>query len=315
MPVATFGSAVDGQLAAIKAGLVKECEQIATERERSLKSENDQLREEISALRVQLGLPKEAESPQKAASSNSSPAAAASNSTASGKALGRLEASAEIVTVAQIGGLSLSDDFWSRKAARPGHDHGFCQMDDDEEEQVAAENVASRYFFIVNPTGNLKLGWDVLGIPVLSWDLITIPMQVFGIEDTDVMVIMGWVTLIFWTLDVPFCFLTGFFEKKNGDLIMDPVLIAKNYMRGMFSLDMVIIGADWLSIILEAALGGGSAPGFLQNMALLRALRITRFARLMRLRKLKAKWQTIEDNIESEWVLVCEQLGYIIDVV
>merc|ERR1719359_1061845 len=108
---------------------------------------------------------------------------------------------------------------------------------------------------------------------------------------------MGWVTLIFWTMDVPCCFLTGFFDKE-GELVMEWGKIIRHYMKGMFSLDMLIIGADWIGIILEAVSSGG-APGFLSNMAMLRALRITRFARLMRLRKLKAKWQTVEDNIES----------------
>merc|ERR1719491_820222 len=116
------------------------------------------------------------------------------------------------------------------------------------------------------------------------------------------MIIMGWVTLIYWTLDLPITLLTGFFEH-DGTLVMDFRRIVKAYMHGFFGLDFTIIAADWVSIAIEEA--GSSAPPFLSNLAVLRVLRISRFVRLMRLRKLKAKWQTVEDSIDNEWVLVC----------
>lgn len=301
---------MDGQLAGIKKTLVEEVEKIAQERETVLTVENEELRKEISKLRREAGLPEagqQSEPEHKVLSTNShasSSPTSPTSSTSPGQ-LGRLEASPEIAVQVKMGGLLLHDSFWARNAARPDHDHGFCQIDDDDDNDAVESHIAQGQWFTLNPTGNIKLCWDVLGIPILAWDLITIPMQIFGIDGTDVMVYMGWVTLLFWTVDVPFCFATGYFDP-DGELIMDFRKIAKHYMRGLFGLDMLIIGADWISIIMEAVSSG--APGFLSNMSLLRALRISRFARLMRLRKLKAKWQTIEDNIESEWVLVCLNL-------
>lgn len=324
MSTGAFDNAVDRQLAAIKAGLVEECENIASSREISLRLENDSLREEIALLRQQLSVGKDSAgqgSPTRkfehealhgvADAGVTLPAVATEVQVASPgikepmtpSNKGQLEGSPEIVAVANLGGLALHDGFWSRNAARPDHDHGFCLIDDDVE--VTAPTSTKDNMFILDPTGNLKLCWDVLGIPVLAWDLITIPMQVFGIEDASVMVGMSWVTLLFWSMDIPCCFLTGYFDNE-GEIILEQKKIIHHYLRSTFGLDALIIGADWLSIILEAITDG--APGFLSNVAILRALRITRFARLMRLRKLKAKWQTVEDNIESEWFLVCLNL-------
>lgn len=154
---------------------------------------------------------------------------------------------------------------------------------------------------LLDPSSHTKLTWDVIGIPVLAWDLITIPMQVFDIGDTIVMIVMGWVTLIYWTIDMPVSFLTGFYDAE-GNLVMDFRKICRGYLHGFFTLDLLIIAADWAGIAIEAV--GSSAPPFLSNLGVLRALRISRFVRLMRLRKLKAKWQTVEDNIDSESILV-----------
>jgi hypothetical protein len=161
-------------------------------------------------------------------------------------------------------------------------------------------------WYVVSPTGVVKLCWDVLGIPVLGWDLITIPMTVFGMADTPSMQFMGWVTLIYWTIDIGFCFTTAYWNNE-GEIVGDLPMIIRNYLRGMFVLDIFIIGSDWVSVILNAAASDG-APDWLRNVSLLRALRITRFARLFRLRKLKAKWQTVEDRINDEWNLVCLNL-------
>lgn len=283
-----LSSAVDRQLAVLKKSLLEECEKLSAGREQVLKDENAQLRKELAVFK-QHEAKEQPEAPPEENSPDLGPDASV---------IGELKASPELTAVAQLGDLNLGGEFWSKNAARPGHDQGLIT---DIEDQDADQFIQSSHLWIINPTGNLKLSWDVIGIPILAWDLITIPMQVFGIEDADPMVFMGWVTLIFWTLDVPVCFLTGYFDKE-GELVMEWGRIVGQYFRGMFGLDMLIIGSDWVSIILEAA--GNGAPSFLSNMAILRALRITRFARLMRLRKLKAKWQTVEDHIESEWCLV-----------
>jgi hypothetical protein len=156
---------------------------------------------------------------------------------------------------------------------------------------------------VMDPSSNARLTWDILGIPILTWDLITIPMQVFelGGPGDDMMGIADWVTLVYWTIDVPASFLTGFYDSE-GNAVLDMNLIARHYIHGPFGLDCFIIGADWLGVIMEA-IGSGDG-GLLSNVAVLRILRISRFARLLRLRKLQGKLQALEDLIDSEWIIV-----------
>jgi len=156
---------------------------------------------------------------------------------------------------------------------------------------------------ILHPASDIKLCWDVLGIPILAWDLITIPLQVFSLGASGVSVLdgAGWVTLLYWSFDMPVTFLSGY-SDNDANLIMEPRKIAKQYIRGFFFLDLLIILGDWLSVVISFI--GDDAPPWLGNLSVLRVLRISRFVRLLRLRKLKAKIQTIEDKIDNEWLLV-----------
>jgi len=160
---------------------------------------------------------------------------------------------------------------------------------------------------VFDPASTFKLCWDISGIPILAWDVLTIPMQVFDIGEAGIQIMdgAGWVTLLYWTFDMPVTFRTGYFDSE-GDLVMEKKRIARHYLRGPFVLDSVIILGDWLTVIIERI--GSSAPGFLSNLAVLRVLRIARFARLLRMKKLKAMIQSLEDCIDNEWLLVCLNL-------
>jgi hypothetical protein len=311
-PPETFSSLVEG--------LVADCERIARQRERALRDEIVQLRRENNELRKSSGeasklpLPSLQPLPDVAAKLPLPPlpdtAEKGNGNLASYKRMEQNEASSIIpiseankgvfdpgtdVFAAMTGNMKLPDDYWNSSPLRDITDH-LVQEDSGILEHVNRS-------CLLDPSSHTKLTWDVIGIPVLAWDLITIPMQVFDIGDTPVMLFMGWVTLIYWTLDIPMTFSTGFFDDIDGSLVMEFKRIVRNYMHGFFFLDFIIIGADWFSIGIGMA--GSSAPPFLANLGVLRVLRISRFVRLMRLRKLKAKWQAIEDSIDNEWLLVC----------
>jgi hypothetical protein len=293
-------------------GLVDECERFSNDRYETLLNECSLLRSENEALKRKLG------QPECDPKENASPVADAQNEKIMVKSAAEAEAEQSVLAEealdedatfapwddlmqdAVAGKVALQEEYWLRTAARPNHDQAFMETGStfhhDEDSMVPAPCC------MVNPAHHLKLAWDILGIPILGWDLITIPMQVFDIGDTPIMVAMSWVTLVYWTIDIPFTFLTGYYDDE-GCLVMNRRLIAKAYIRGFFPLDFVIVAADWTGIFI-GALGDG-APGFLSNVGVLRMLRISRIIRLMRLRKLKAKIQTLEDNIDSEWWLVC----------
>merc|ERR1719491_305796 len=104
---------------------------------------------------------------------------------------------------------------------------------------------------VLEPASETKLCWDILGIPILAWDLITIPLQVFdmGSLGDQIMDGAGWVTMIYWSLDMPVTFFTAIFDKQGG-VVTDHKAIAKNYFHGNFFMDLIIILGDWLPSLL-----------------------------------------------------------------
>lgn len=305
-----FSGAVDRKIQELKAGLLEECEKLADERESKLRQENDKLRKECAEMHRLVQSPTVPSPPPQVEASQGVEAATddlANPAAESDKVIKHsLTARPEFVDVHKMGSLTLHDDFWNEDRARPDHDHGYCHSNSLATMKTKVKAPNTKKSLVIDPSGHLKLTWDLMGIPILAWDLITIPMQVFGISDLAAMKVMGWVTLIFWTGDIPLCFITGFFDG-NGDLVMNEKKIVKHYLKGMFFIDALIILADWLIVIFEYA-ASADPPPFLQNVAILRALRITRFVRLMRLRRLKEKLHSLQDRIDSETVLVIVDL-------
>jgi len=305
---ANLSSFITDQLAAIEYSLAEGCERITQEREAGLREENKQLQQEVEDLRLRLDR-------ACANSSNDNTAIVACKQAEPPISVVPLKAT-EVLALPNTGNNSDDEEsitvnfkllpeyveaFWQQADGVTEHDAGYFHR---EEPTIEVPDVKS---FIVDPSSERRLVWDILGIPILSWDLITIPLGVFSIGPTgnEIMGGAGWVTLIYWTIDLPCTFLTGYFDDE-GTLVMDLRKIARNYVHAFFGLDVLIIVADWTSVILENL--GSAAPPALSNMSILRVFRITRFVRLLRLRKLKAKVQALEDGISSEWWLVIMNL-------
>merc|ERR1712048_1254716 len=100
--------------------------------------------------------------------------------------------------------------------------------------------------------------YDAFSVPyILAWD----------VEMHGVWLVGMWATRIFWTLDLPLNFVTGYwtrFETIETRLLR----IWAHYLRGWFVPDLIIVACDWLPL-------GTSAR-------VLRSIRIMRAARLIR---------------------------------
>lgn len=304
---ADFSSVISTHLTALQSGLSLSCERLATERETSLQEENKQLQKENKELRLRLqgAGNQDQKDLDEATLLVTKPSEKSTKSTD----IVPKHSSTGLVTNHDVSFKLLPEylaDDWVEgvnDVDSLGDGKFFQWMEETDPQKLITATAKS---MVIDPSSSRRLFWDMVGIPILSWDLITIPLGVFsmGALGDEVMAGAGWVTLIYWTIDLPFTFLTGFFND-DGDLIMDMRSIAKQYLKGFFGLDLVIILADWISVFVGIL---GSSAGALENMSILRIFRITRFVRLLRLRKLKQKIQTIEDSVSSEWVLVIMNL-------
>lgn len=150
------------------------------------------------------------------------------------------------------------------------------------------------------PDSTQRLVWDLLGMFLLLYDTIVIPLGAFEPEESGFLKAMDWVTLIFWSLDMVASFLTGYVDQ--GETVMAPGRIARNYMGKWFWIDAIVVIPDWAFTILDMSGVSGAESG--QLAGLLRILRAVRVIRLLRLAKLRRLIHKAKDRITSESVFL-----------
>jgi len=156
------------------------------------------------------------------------------------------------------------------------------------------------------PHGNLRLAWTFFGLLAICWDLIFIPLQMFDInEQVDNLInVMSIVVFIYWMLDVPATFITGF--DRGGILEMRMRAIAQNYIRGWLMLDLIVLFLDVIIFVVlstnAASQDGGSDS--MGSFRLARALRLMRFLRLLRLHKMANLAAEILDRFKTDSFLL-----------
>lgn len=158
---------------------------------------------------------------------------------------------------------------------------------------------------IMTPGNSKRVAWDFVGMMLLGYDILVIPLGVFDPEHTWFFATMDWITLLFWTGDMVMSCLTSYVHE--GRLVYSPRLIFINYLKSWFILDLVVNLPDWIAIFLEWAgksSEGGSGGAPVMDMAFLRSLRVIRSVRLLRLVKLKRILAMLKDRIASEVVFI-----------
>jgi len=185
-------------------------------------------------------------------------------------------------------------------------DYTSYQSESREGDSWVAEHV------ILHPTSTRRFVWEILGVLLLFYDLLTVPLGAFSLHAETWIEVMDWVTLIFWTCDIGASFITGFINK-HGTVVMVPRKIFRHYVRSRwFLLDLAVVGPDWLVLLIVAGSGGGgggeSNGSETEFTGLLRVFRIFRVMRLLRVQKLRRIMVIIQDRIESEAVFFVTRL-------
>lgn len=160
----------------------------------------------------------------------------------------------------------------------------------------------------LTPHGNLRLAWTFLGLLAICWDLIFIPLQMFDINSSvDRLInVMSIAVFIYWVLDVPATFITGF--DRGGILEMRMRNIAQNYIKGWLLLDGIVLFLDVIIfVVLSTSAANDSSNGGNDSMGsfrLARALRLMRFLRLLRLHKMANLAAEILDRFKTDSFLL-----------
>mmetsp|Transcript_116719 Transcript_116719/g.337130 ORF Transcript_116719/g.337130 Transcript_116719/m.337130 type:complete len:688 (+) Transcript_116719:282-2345(+) len=156
-------------------------------------------------------------------------------------------------------------------------------------------------FFVIHPSSNKRLLWDLVSMVMVAYDVVSIPVDVSGLFQgpsdglANFLEYMDWVTAVFWSFDLPISFITGF---HNAGLIeMRLQKIAKHYIQSWLAFDLVIVLVDWIFLIV-------GANAILRLGKTQRASRIFRTFRLARSLKLHGKLTQFLQGVRSDAVRI-----------
>ncbi|CAK0816577.1 unnamed protein product, partial [Prorocentrum cordatum] len=127
-------------------------------------------------------------------------------------------------------------------------------------------------WWVMPPNSRRRLAWDALSMLCILYDLVMAPLEVLN-EQYSGPSPMHWVTMLFWTLDIPASCISGY-TLPNGTEVHKLRLIWRRYATSWLLPDAAMVGADWMEALLHNALPKGW-----------RVLRMIRLLRLLRLRR------------------------------
>lgn len=168
--------------------------------------------------------------------------------------------------------------------------------DQNDEMQLSAPAQVSAGFcryIVIHPNKSFRTFWDLGSMILVLHDMVMIPFGFFEPERTVGFLITEWITRVFWTMDMPMSFVSGY-VSGDGTIEMRPTKITKKYLRSWFGLDCLVVGVDWMEVL---ASGIGEAFG-MARMG--KVFRIMRLLRLLRLAKVSEIVNLISEKLPSE---------------
>lgn len=168
-----------------------------------------------------------------------------------------------------------------------------ARMSTFEEDNVAVTKAAGSPCarIILHPNSRKRIAWDLSELALVVYDAAMIPMGLFSLPDDIFLKFMEWFSRIFWTLDMGMSSLTAVI-LKDGNVNKNHKFILKRYLKTWFSLDMLIVGSDWMGFL-------ASSGGVASLASASRAFRIIRIVRLVRLVKLAGVMEKGTEKLQS----------------
>jgi hypothetical protein len=158
---------------------------------------------------------------------------------------------------------------------------------------------------IIHPHSKKRITWDILSLIMVTNDIIMVPMGSFNLPDSTFLDTVEWLTRLFWTTDMIWSMRTGVI-LKDGSLNTDWRFILRRYLRTWFIVDSFVVGIDWIEMLISSM---SDAGGFI---AMSRAFRAARGARLVRLFKMQEVFKTMMERVQSNWLVVAFCVGRIL---
>merc|ERR1712232_657468 len=142
----------------------------------------------------------------------------------------------------------------------------------------------------MSPDAWKRVMWNIVGTLLIIWDMITIPMSMFG--EWQLVQAVGVMSMFYWIADM---FMNFFIGVQVGMLVeMRLAKIATAYIRGWFFLDMSIIAID-VTLYMNRSSDTGAST--------LKLVRLLRLSRLLRVRKMMELYDEFLLRLKSEYTV------------
>jgi len=153
---------------------------------------------------------------------------------------------------------------------------------------------------VLEPSSNCRLLLDMLSLLALCYDMAAIPYALaWDVEIVGWWEVMGWISTIFWTIDLLVGFRTGFF--RNGILEMSTRGIAREYLRTFFIPNLLIVASDWTTLLVPKVSrddSGGTGSGSVVLLRISKVSRLLRISRVLRMLRLPLFLERLTDAQE-----------------
>jgi len=133
------------------------------------------------------------------------------------------------------------------------------------------------------PSSDFLLYWTVVEGSLLTYDVIMIPVSVFEPVERAFQIAMRYIALVFWTLDMPVCFLKGYIGKQ-GEVERRFFKVAKHYLTWRdFGMDLLLLFIEYLVFFLWTSVEDRESGSV--NVEFFRMLRFTRLLKVQKIRR------------------------------
>eukprot|EP00928_Gymnodinium_smaydae_P043152 TRINITY_DN28972_c0_g2_i1.p1 TRINITY_DN28972_c0_g2~~TRINITY_DN28972_c0_g2_i1.p1 ORF type:complete len:689 (+),score=141.42 TRINITY_DN28972_c0_g2_i1:113-2179(+) len=160
---------------------------------------------------------------------------------------------------------------------------------------------------VVDPNSSWRTVWDLLGLINFLYDVIMVPLQFFDLPESLTIIIFTWITRVYWTIDVVFCFFTGIL-RGDGTVERSFFKVAKTYLRTWFALDISIALTSWLEVIF----GDTDANELVRMGKASRTLRVLRMFRLLRMVRLVRIFDAFVERVQSQKVYIMSSMSKLV---
>eukprot|EP00927_Polykrikos_kofoidii_P023609 TRINITY_DN21693_c0_g1_i2.p1 TRINITY_DN21693_c0_g1~~TRINITY_DN21693_c0_g1_i2.p1 ORF type:complete len:847 (-),score=107.54 TRINITY_DN21693_c0_g1_i2:47-2587(-) len=182
-----------------------------------------------------------------------------------------------------------------------GHEFSSWSSDCSSEAQSPRGQCAgdsSANMCVLTPNSPCKAMWDGIGLLMVIYDMIMIPLELFDLEEDAFRTTVTWIARLVWTLDIPLSFVTGY-VLPDGKYELRKSKIAKKYLWSWFFFDLCLVVMDWLETS-----EGASHGALLRLGKASRFIRVLRLVRLLRLARMRGRFAIFAELLRSEKLMI-----------